>query len=94
MNRALWRTVVGAFRRATPPLAWYYAITLALPLANGAARAGGAFLVHALVVLVLPPALIVVGCVVYEAARALAWLRRPTLDRESSGRRLRTISRT
>ena len=75
MNRALWRTIVQAFGHATPPLAWYYAITLALPLANGAARAGGAFVQHALIVLVVPPVLIVLACVIYEAGRALAWLR-------------------
>jgi hypothetical protein len=35
-----------AFRRAGTPLACYYAVTLALPLANGAG--GSAFLEHAL----------------------------------------------
>ena len=48
------------FRRAGTPLAFYYAITLALPLANGAG--GAAFLEHALVVLAIPPALILVFC--------------------------------
>jgi hypothetical protein len=41
------------------PLSAYYAVTLALPLANGAGRAGAAFVDHALIVLVIPPALIV-----------------------------------
>ena len=45
-----------AFRRAGTPLACYYAVTLALPLANGAG--GSAFLEHALVVFAVPPALI------------------------------------
>ena len=57
-----------AFRRAGTPLAFYYAITLALPLANGAA--GPAFLKHALVVLAVPPALILLFC----AARACVGL--------------------
>jgi hypothetical protein len=67
----MWPTVLQAFRRATPPLAWYYAITLALPLANGAAQAGVAFVEHAMVVLVLPPVLIVLACAAYEGARVL-----------------------
>ena len=57
-----------AFRRAAPPLVFYYAVTLALPVANGAA--GPAFLEHALVVLAVPPALILLFCL----ARALAML--------------------
>jgi hypothetical protein len=51
-----------AFRRATVPLAFYYAVTLALPLANGAM--GSAFLEHAAVVVAVPPALILLFCVV------------------------------
>jgi hypothetical protein len=69
MNRATWSAVARAFRHAAPPLAWYYAITLALPLANGAAQAGAAFVEHALVVLVLPPVLIVLACATREIAR-------------------------
>jgi exosortase K len=42
------------FRRPAVPLAAYYAVTLALPLANGAAGAPG-FMQHALVVLAIPP---------------------------------------
>jgi predicted outer membrane lipoprotein len=38
---------------------WYYAVTLALPLANGAAQAGALFVEHALVVLVFPLGLVV-----------------------------------
>lgn len=45
-------------KRAWWPLAWYYAITLAVPIANGAARAGRPFLEHAVVVLAVPPILI------------------------------------
>jgi len=71
VSGAIWPAVVRAFRRAAPPLAWYYAVTLALPLANGAAQAGAAFVEHALVVLVLPPVLIVLACVTREIARVL-----------------------
>jgi hypothetical protein len=51
-----------AFRRAALPLASYYAVTLALPLANGAAQASAAFVGHALVVFAVPPILIVLAC--------------------------------
>ena len=70
MNAATSTTVIGALRRMAVPLAAYYAITLALPLANGAARSGAAFGNHAMVVLVLPVTLIVLACVVREIARA------------------------
>ena len=62
------------------PLASYYAVTLALPLGNGAARSGGTFARHALVVLVVPPMLIGLAC----AATFVLWLsgrRRPRLIR-------------
>ena len=57
------------------PLAAYYAVTLALPLANGAAAADG-FARHALIVLAVPPALILLGCAVRAALRRQwsAWL--------------------
>jgi hypothetical protein len=67
----MWPAVAQAFRRAAPPLAWYYAVTLALPLANGAAQAGAAFVEHALVVLLLPPVLIVLASVIREMARVV-----------------------
>ena len=54
--------IVRAFRRTAVPLAAYYAVTLGLPLANGAAGAGGGFGRHALAVLVVPPILIGLGC--------------------------------
>jgi hypothetical protein len=60
-----------AFRRAALPLASYYAVTLALPLANGAAGAGTAFATHALVVLIVPLLLIALACAVHESAQAL-----------------------
>ena len=71
MNRVMWLAVVRAFRRAALPLASYYAVTLVLPLANGAAQAGAMFMQHALVVLVLPPVLIVLACATREITRVL-----------------------
>ena len=56
----------GGFRHLALPLASYYAITLAVPLVNGAAQAGAAFLMHALVVLLVP--LVLIG-VVYAMLR-------------------------
>ena len=70
MNPALAPALAATFRRASAPLAWYYGVTLGIPLANGAAHAGAAFVEHALAVLVLPPALITVACVAREIARA------------------------
>lgn len=43
-----------AFHRAAVPLVAYYAVTLALPVANGAARSGTVFVKHAVVVLLVP----------------------------------------
>jgi Na+-transporting methylmalonyl-CoA/oxaloacetate decarboxylase beta subunit len=71
VNRVIWLAVAQGFRRAALPLAWYYAVTLALPLANGAAQAVAAFAEHALVVLVLPPVLIVLVCAAREIARQI-----------------------
>jgi len=66
MNRA---RLAGAFRRAAVPLGAYYAVTLALPLANGAAQAGGRFALHAAAVLVVPPLAIVCACGVIAVGR-------------------------
>ena len=71
MKRCLRMTVAHAFRRTALPLVSYYAITLAVPLANGAAQSG-AFVGHALVVLIVPPVAIVLVCVVHASARAFA----------------------
>jgi hypothetical protein len=54
------------------PLAWYYAVTLVLPLANGAARAGPTFGGHALVVLAVPPILIVVAVALHTLIQRTA----------------------
>ena len=51
------------------PLAAYYAVTLAIPLANGAAQSGGAFVRHAVVVLAVPAVLILIGCAVRASFR-------------------------
>jgi len=68
--RALLTQVAAAFRRTALPLASYYAVTLAVPLANGAARSGDAFVEHALVVLIVPPIGIVLASTVHLMVRA------------------------
>ena len=77
MSRALLTHVVAAFRCTALPLASYYAVTLAVPLANGAARSGDAFVEHALVVLIVPPIGIVLASTVHLMAAQL--LRRERL---------------
>lgn len=67
MIRVFWSAVARAFRRTALPLSAYYAVTLALPLANGAARSG-AFIEHALIVLAIPPAIILLACAVHTVA--------------------------
>ena len=74
MSRASSATVGHAFRRTALPLICYYGVTLALPVANGAARSG-IFVEHALVVLAVPPVAIVLACAGHRLARALAGLR-------------------
>ena len=75
MSRAPLTTVGRAFRRTAVPLVAYYAVTLAIPLANGAAQSG-AFAEHALAVLVVPPVAIVLACAVHATARTLRGERR------------------
>jgi hypothetical protein len=72
MMTATAQALVQAFRRAALPLVWYYAVTLVLPLANGAAESGAAFLTHAVVVAIVPPILVVLVCAVRGWARTLA----------------------
>lgn len=76
------QALARAFRRTALPLGWYYAVTIALPLANGAAGAGTDFVGHALVVAVVPPLLIVITCTMYETARLLAIAWRSALKHE------------
>jgi hypothetical protein len=68
MNPAFWTSPVNAFRRTALPLAAYYAVTLGLPLANGAGGSGAAFVHHAVVVLVVPLLVIGLAC-----AASFAW---------------------
>jgi hypothetical protein len=77
MNRVPLARVARGFRRVALPLASYYAVTLALPLANGAAPSG-AFMEHALAVLIVPPVAIMLACAVHTIARALARLWKTT----------------
>jgi hypothetical protein len=58
-----------AFRRTAVPLLCYYAVTLGLPVVNGADVAAMAFVEHALVVLAIPPALIALVCTAREMSR-------------------------
>jgi hypothetical protein len=60
-----------AFRRTSLPLLAYYAVTIALPLANGAAGSGAAFTEHALVVLIVPPFVVFFACAVHTIALAI-----------------------
>jgi len=55
-------TIARAFGRVLLPLAVYYAVTIAIPLANGAAESGATFWQHTLVVLVVPPVIVVLVC--------------------------------
>jgi hypothetical protein len=57
-----------AFRRASVPLAAYYAVTLALPLANGAGRSGMPFVRHALVVILVPLLAVALGGAIHAIA--------------------------
>ena len=71
MSATLRSTLGRAVRRTALPLACYYAVTLALPLANGAAYAGSAFAAHAVVVLLMPPVMIGLACALHAAGRGL-----------------------
>jgi hypothetical protein len=61
-------------------------VTLALPLINGAARSDSAFVKHALVVLVVPLAVIVIAYAIGQIVRA-------TLTNQDTGRSPVTKSR-
>jgi hypothetical protein len=63
--------VKHAFRRAAVPLAWYYAITIGLPLANGASARGVPFVKHTIVVLAVPLLLILVASAACDVARVV-----------------------
>jgi hypothetical protein len=59
-------TVGRAFGRVALPLATYYAVTVVVPLLNGAAS-GAMFVRHTLAVLVVPPILVLLLCIVRAA---------------------------
>jgi hypothetical protein len=63
--------IARGIRRAALPLACYYAVTLGLPLANGATAAGGDFMRHALAVLVTPMVLVAFVSTCGEIAASL-----------------------
>ena len=65
------KVIVRGLRRAALPLACYYAITLGLPLINGAGRVETTFVYHALAVLVVPLVLVAL------ATATLTVVRRP-----------------
>ena len=74
------------------PLVCYYAVTIGLPIANGAAQAGAPFVEHALIVLLLPPMLIIAlglvcGCVKHSVrgSRLIQSAVAPRLLRDSRG---------
>jgi hypothetical protein len=69
MSGAVRAAVGHAFRRTALPLVCYYGVTLVIPLANGAAQSA-TFAEHALVVLVVPPAAIVLACAVHTLTHA------------------------
>ena len=79
MSHPQWTSLAAAFRRSALPLASYYAVTLAGPLANGAAGSDGTFIKHALVVSIVPPISIVLTYAVRTIVRmavmpGVAWL--------------------
>ena len=80
MTGAFRTRVARALRRTALPLTAYYAVTLALPLANGAARSG-TFLRHALVVLVIPLIGVALGCAVSAIVHGSVERCRPRVGR-------------
>lgn len=72
MTAALWTKAARTFRRLFLPLASYYAITLVVPLGNGAAPADSTFREHAVVVLLVPPIAIVLACTVHAMLRSVS----------------------
>jgi hypothetical protein len=60
----------GVLRQAMAPLAWYYAIALGVPVANGATL-DAAFLEHAAFVFAVPLLLVAAACVPASARRRL-----------------------
>ena len=67
---ALLYQLASGSRRMLLPLVWYYAVTLVIPIANGASLSDASFVKHALVVLVLPVLLIGAAYAIRALARA------------------------
>jgi len=81
VSDALWATLHRGIRRAALPLASYYAVTLGVPLANGAAPSNPAFVKHAMTVVVAPPIAIVLACAVHATVRSLIVIVGPIRNR-------------
>lgn len=64
-------SIAAVFHRVALPLGCYYAVTLALPLANGAGQSGVAFRTHATAVLIVPLLLVLLAYATSVAARAV-----------------------
>lgn len=62
MSRSLCVSLVQTLRRWRLPLGCYYVVTIAVPLANGAAQRGAIFASHALVVFLFPLLMILLVC--------------------------------
>jgi hypothetical protein len=84
VSSALAETLRHGFHRAAIPLAWYYGITIGVPLANGAAQSNAGFVKHAITVVVVPPIAIMLACAVHSTVRS-AIVRWRDLARTDSG---------
>ena len=60
--------IAGAFRGASAPLAWYYAIAVAVPVLNGAPL-DRPFFEHVAFVLVVPPVVVTLAGLVRGLVR-------------------------
>ena len=92
-------------RSVATPLAWYYAITIAIPLLNGAAARGLPFVEHTLFVLIVPLLFIALAalcmlfiraCIAREpmSSSGLPWSRLPAVRLTWETPRLRSLRRS
>jgi len=80
--------IARAFRGASTPLLWYYAIAVVVPLLNGAASRDALFLEHTVFVLLVPVGLVtVVGLLSKGALR-----RAPLNPRSLRGSESRSVN--
>jgi hypothetical protein len=77
MIASLAAAMARAFRRTLLPLAAYYAVTVVVPLANGAAQSGPGFAHHMLVVVVVPPVIIALAGGLSAVLNLTAWRNSP-----------------